>query len=82
MLDKLTQDKNRQEEITRITTRLAEIWKNYPQFRLNQLIYCINSVRVMGADMFDITDAEFENYMEESTKVGGEAREKGKGAKS
>jgi hypothetical protein len=73
MIDNLKEKAARQEDITRIMSRLTEIWRKYPNLKFNQLVYYINCMsEVVDTDFYFITDDEFELDMERATNPGGD----------
>jgi hypothetical protein len=73
MIDNFKEKAARQEDITRIMTRLTEIWRKYPNLKLNQLLYYVNCMsEVLDTEFYYIDDSEFELNMERATNPGGD----------
>jgi len=68
------QDSNR---LQRISDKLNELWKKYPELRFCQLIHILMSqipethkTYGNGLDIFNINDETFENLLDKTTKEG------------
>lgn len=73
MLDLLKEQDERLSQINRISTRIYEIWRKYPNLKFNQLIYYINSAGDVGEqDYFYIMDDDFEMNIERATSAYGQ----------
>lgn len=66
MLDKAAQ----LDRIDTITSKLNSIWKQYPHWRFNQVVFYINSLSYRDeCKFFNISDEEFAQLMDKSIAI-------------
>lgn len=69
---KFTKIKNQQKDPARIDSiieKLTDLWKKNPDLRLGQMLTNINSSKNNSGDMYYLSDADLEKYLEDFLKA-------------